>query len=58
MGDETALTMHLLDPGISCAGRRSRMRIGFIAFMVWVMASFAGEVEVRMTAPTNTVYFD
>ena len=34
------------------------MRIGFIAFMVWVMAAFAGEIEVRMMAPTNTVYFD
>ena len=34
------------------------MRIGFIAFMVWVMTAFAGEVEVCMTAPTNTVYFD
>lgn len=31
---------------------------GFIAFIALVMASFAGEVEVRMTAPTNTVYFD
>ena len=34
------------------------MRSGFIAFIAWVTAAFAGEVEVRMTAPTNTVYFD
>ena len=34
------------------------MRSGFIAFMAWAMAAFAGEVEVRMMAPTNTVYFD
>ncbi|MBQ9430281.1 MAG: hypothetical protein IJU44_01895 [Kiritimatiellae bacterium] len=34
------------------------MRIGFIAFIALVTAVFAGEVEVRMTVPTNTVYFD
>ncbi len=34
------------------------MRIGFISFIALVTAVFAGEVEVRMTVPTNTVYFD
>ncbi|MBQ9430279.1 MAG: hypothetical protein IJU44_01885 [Kiritimatiellae bacterium] len=34
------------------------MRIGFIAFIALVTAVFAGEVEVNMTVPTNTVYYD
>lgn len=34
------------------------MRIGIIAWLVMVFSAFAGEVEMRMTAPTNTVYFD
>ncbi|MBQ9432084.1 MAG: hypothetical protein IJU44_11100 [Kiritimatiellae bacterium] len=34
------------------------MKTGFIALTVLAAAAFAGEVEVRMMAPTNTVYFD
>ena len=34
------------------------MKTGFIALTFLAAAAFAGEVEVRMMAPTNTVYFD
>ena len=34
------------------------MKTGFVALTVMAAAAFAGEVEVRMMAPTNTIYFD